>query len=84
MGEPKNIQKLDGSQAYVYGFSRMVYVPASTVARTNSACRSLTTLNTYGGYYQNYYCVLKFFANGSKIRSATYEGNSCLTYAKHR
>ena len=101
MGEPKNIQKINGSQAYIYGFLRTVYVPPTTVASTNTTggaytnflgdsaytsldTNSTTTVNTYGGYYQNYYCILKFFTNGSKVSSATYEGNSCLTYAKHQ
>ena len=75
MGKPKSIQTINGSQVYNYGFLRTTYVQPATVARKNAIG---------GGYYQDYYCVLKFFTNGSQISSTTYEGNSCLTYARHR
>ncbi len=81
MGEPEKILRLDdnGDSVYVYGFSRTAYVPQTT--RFNSAN---TQANTYGGYYKNYYCTLKFSITNNKVSSASYKGTSCSNYAKHQ
>ncbi|NQY79073.1 MAG: PDZ domain-containing protein [Candidatus Caenarcaniphilales bacterium] len=62
---------------------------AHTSFNRNSAYTShnsniTTTVNNYGGYYQNTYCVLKFFTKNNKISSGNFEGNSCSKYAKHK
>jgi hypothetical protein len=85
MGEPNEIQKLDDIQAYIYGFSRVDFVPSNTVVTRSSRRYPYTkVVDSFGGYYQRNYCTLKFFTKGTKIDSARYEGNSCLSYARRK
>ncbi|MFM7457700.1 MAG: PDZ domain-containing protein [bacterium] len=85
MGEPNEIQKLDDTQAYIYGFSRVDFVPSNTVVTRSSRRYPYTkVVDSFGGYYQRNYCTLKFFTKGTKIDSTKYEGNSCLSYARRK